>query len=166
MYIQVSELERDNVRLRRERGRLTSQLTHHKTPGRERGREREREAESEKEDQILRQNGTSVYDVSLHAPHSGSEFPAVSGFQPVLLPESIPMTSRDVISSLNEHLLSVLRMEKGRTQECEKMRSELQRVQQKFSVVIHQQVCKNLKPQFLNTQNIQAYASSTFHFWS
>ena len=85
--------------------------------------------------------------------HSGSEFPAVSGFQPVPLPESISMTSRDVISSLNEHLLNVLRVEKGRSQDCEKMRSELQRAQQKFSVVIHQQVCKNLKPQFLKAQN-------------
>ena len=140
MYIQVSELESDNVRLRRERDKLTSQLTHHKTPGRERGREREREAEPEKEDEIFRQKGTSVYDVSLHASHSGSEFPAVSGFQPISLPESIPMTSRDVISSLNEHLLNVLRVEKGRSQDCEKMRSEIQRVQQKFSVVIHQQV--------------------------
>ena len=64
------------------------------------------------------------------------------------------MTSRDVISSLNEHLLNVLRVEKGRSQDCEKMRSEIQRVQQKFSVVIHQQVvCKNLKPQFLKAQN-------------
>ena len=66
MYIQVSELERDNVRLRRERDRLTSQLTHHKTPGREREREREREGEPEKEDQILRQNGTPVCDILLH----------------------------------------------------------------------------------------------------
>ena len=59
------------------------------------------------------------------------------------------MTSRDVISSLNEHLLNILRVEKGQSQDCEKMRSELQRAQQKFSVVIHQQVCKNVKPQFL-----------------
>ena len=103
--------------------------------------------------------------------HSGSEFPAVPGFQPIPLPKSISMTSRDVISSLNEHLLNVLRVEKGRSQDCEKMRSELQRVQQIFSVVIHQQVCKNLKPQFFKAQNTGLCTCTvmyvdTFPFWS
>ena len=57
------------------------------------------------------------------------------------------MTSRDVISGLNEHLLHVLKSERGRSQECERMRTELDRYQQKFAVLVHQQV-KNLKKKF------------------
>ena len=67
-------------------------------------------------------------------------FLLASKFQPVPLPESIPMTSRDVIAGLNEHLLHALRAEKGWSQECEMMRTALEKYQQKFSVIIHQQV--------------------------
>ena len=67
-------------------------------------------------------------------------FLLASKSQPVPLPESIPMTSRDVVASLNEHLLHALRAEKGRSQECEMMRTALEKYQQKFSVIIHQQV--------------------------
>ena len=50
------------------------------------------------------------------------------------------MTSRDVIASLNEHLLHALRAERGRSQECETMKAALEKYQRKFSVIIHQQV--------------------------
>ena len=76
-------------------------------------------------------------------------FFAASGYQPVPLPESIPMTSRDIISSLNEHLLCVLREVKVRGEEVEGMREALERYQRKFSVIVHQQVSPSLPPSFL-----------------
>ena len=75
-----------------------------------------------------------------YSDHNSIVVLAASGFQPVPLPECIPMTSRDVIASLNEHLLHALRAEKGRSQECETMRAALEKYQRKFSVIIHQQV--------------------------
>ena len=54
------------------------------------------------------------------------------------------MTSRDVIASLNEHLLHALKAEKGRSQECEAMKTSLEKYQRKFSVIIHQQVSLHL----------------------
>ena len=76
-------------------------------------------------------------------------FFAASGYQPVSLPESIPMTSRDIISSLNEHLLCVLREVKVRGEEVEGMREALERYQRKFSVIVHQQVSPSLPSSLL-----------------
>ena len=72
--------------------------------------------------------------------HLRARFFVGSSFQPSSLPECIPMTSHDVISSLNEHLLHVLGVEKGRSQECEEMRVVLEKYQLKFSVIIDQLV--------------------------
>ena len=65
-------------------------------------------------------------------------------YQPTSLPDCIPVTSRDIIASLNEHLLQTLRTEREKEEELEAMQDALEKYRRKFSVLIHQQVCSEL----------------------
>ena len=65
---------------------------------------------------------------------------AGTGFQPLCLPEGLPMTSSDIIGSLNEHLLRVLKELRSREQALSETQEALERYRRKFAVIIHQQV--------------------------
>ena len=90
-------------------------------------------------------------------------FFAASGYQPMPLPESIPMTSRDIISSLNEHLLCALREVKVRGEEVEGMREALERYQRKFSVIVHQQVSPSLPPSLSPSLSLPPSLTASIH---
>ncbi len=51
------------------------------------------------------------------------------------------MTSHELINSLNEHLVRALKELKAKEQSLLEAREALGRLQRKFAVVIHQQVC-------------------------
>lgn len=63
-----------------------------------------------------------------------------ASFQSLQLPKEIPPTSSDVITSLNEHLLLVLKTLQQREKQLEVAQEALEKFQMKFSVIIHQQV--------------------------
>ena len=65
---------------------------------------------------------------------------ACSGFQPIQLPEGIPLASSDIIASLNEHLLHTLKELHSHKQALAEAQEALEKCHRKFSVVIHQQV--------------------------
>ena len=50
------------------------------------------------------------------------------------------MTSNEVIGSLNEHLLQVLKELRGKEERLKETEEDLERYHKKFSVIIHQQV--------------------------
>ena len=60
------------------------------------------------------------------------------GFRPVPLPEGLPLSSSEVITSLNEQLLHALQQLHGREEELEAVRGSLDGLQRKFAVVMHQ----------------------------
>ena len=64
-----------------------------------------------------------------------------SKFQPLPFPEGMTVTSSDVITSLNDHLLHVLKELHVRESELVEAQEGLEKAQRKFSVIIHQQVC-------------------------
>ena len=62
-----------------------------------------------------------------------------SGFQPIPFPEGIPLSSSEVIASLNEQLLQALNELHSREEALEKATGALEKFQRKFAVIIHQQ---------------------------
>ena len=85
-----------------------------------------------------------------------------SGFQPLPLPEGLPVTSNDIIGSLNEHLLRVLKELRSKEQTLTEMEKDLERYQRKFAVIIHQQVYHSHLSIYLSTIYLSIYLS-TYH---
>lgn len=61
-----------------------------------------------------------------------------SGFRPVPLPEGLPLSSSEVITSLNEQLLHALQQLHGREDELRVVRGSMEGLQRKFAVIMHQ----------------------------
>lgn len=62
----------------------------------------------------------------------------VVGFRPVPLPDGLPLSSSEVITSLNEQLLHALQQLHAREEELQKVRAGVDALQRKFAVVMHQ----------------------------
>ena len=82
-----------------------------------------------------------------------------SGFQPLPLPEGLPVTSNDIIGSLNEHLLRVLKELRSKEQTLAEMEKDLERYQRKFAVIIHQQVYHSHLSIYLSIYHLSIYLS-------
>ena len=62
-----------------------------------------------------------------------------SGYQPLPLPEGMALSTRDVVTSLNEQLLHALEQLHSREEDLEEVKRAMERLQRKFGVIIHQQ---------------------------
>ena len=74
------------------------------------------------------------------------------GFQPVALPEGMPLTSSDIITGLNEHLLRVLSELRAKERVVAESQVALERVQRKLAVIIHQQVRRGFQISWNRTE--------------
>ena len=62
----------------------------------------------------------------------------VAGFRPIPLPEGLPLSSSEVITSLNEQLLHNLQQLHEREDELRTVRGTVDGLQRKFAVIMHQ----------------------------